>query len=302
MVVTTTSVFGLTAEQINKITMASSIGKSIIAKDGMSFETALPSIMGQESSWGVFVIGDKWDANGKLKSVYMSSLGNFQIKLSTAKLTIKKYPRLYNKYKHLIYEGKSIYTKYEQHQKRYEILKARVGKGYNHYVDNQADSIRQSKDYKKIKYYKNIIENPKWIKRVAEGKPRAIRTMKWAKKELIYHEAKYKILVKVFEKNTAKNFSLDMREYTKEMIVCNNLRAKASKDMRLINRLLTDFSFGAEIAGHYLLSMYEEARKRGFSNPYKRAIGRYNGGWNNIPYYNLVMKKSITVKKVVGRV
>jgi len=302
IMMTTTAVFGLTTDQINKIHEASKVGKTIRAKDGMTFETALPSIMGQESSWGVFVLGDKWDKNGRLKSVYKSSLGNFQIKLSTAKLTIKKYPKLYIKYKHLVYDGKSTYIKYEYHKRRYEILKAKVGKGYNHYVDTQAETIRQSTHSKKIGYYTRIIENPKWIKREAEGKKRAIRTMKWAKKELAYHKVKYASSLKAFETNTAKRFADHMREYTTEMIACNNLRERASKDMRLINRLLTDFSFGAEIAGHYLLSMYEEARKRGFSNPYKRAIGRYNGGWNNTTYYNLVMNKSVTVKKIRKKV
>lgn len=302
LLITSTTASGLTQTQIEKINIASAIGKTIIAKDGMTFETALPSIMGQESSWGVFVVGDKWDRNGKLKSLYMSSLGNFQIKLSTAKLTIKKYPKLYRKYKHLVYDGKSIYLDYEWHKKKYDMLNAKVGKGFNYYVDTQVELIRESNDYKKMKYYTLVTKNPKWIKRASNGNRRAIRTLAWANKELKYHTIRYNRLVKWFKTDTAKNYLIDMSNYTKEMTICSNLHEKASKDMRLINRLLTDFSFGAEIGGHYLLSVYEEARKRGFSNPYKRAIGRYNGGWNNTTYYRLVMAKSITVKRVTKRV
>jgi hypothetical protein len=261
--ISTTLVYGLTSDQISKINEASRIGKTIRAKDGMTFETALPSIMGQESSWGVFVLGDKWDKNGRLKSVYMSSLGNFQIKLSTAKLTIQKYPKLYAKYKHLLYKGKSIYLQYEQHKKRYEALKKIVGKGYDYYVDVQVENIRQSTDSKKIIYYTNIIKNPKWIKKEANGDKQAIRTMKWAKRELAYHKVKYAESIKKFKNTTKDNFSSLMQEYTKELISYNNLKEKAAKDMRLINKLLTDFSFGAEIAGHYCM---KKQKKEGLIN------------------------------------
>ncbi len=301
MVVLTSSLFGLNIEQTKKIKIASNIGKHIVAKDGMTFETALPSIMGQESSWGVFVIGDKWDKNGRLKSVYMSSLGNFQIKLSTAKLTIKKYPKLYAKYKHLVYDGDSIYMKYEKHNAEMQMYKAAISGGQKDYTINKIKTIQTQKDYKKMTYYRGILDNPLWIKRYKAKTKQALSTFKWAKRELTYHTIRYDRKVLKATNNAMLAFVKDTKKFSYHLGEVNKLRAKASKDMRLINRLLTDFSFGAEIGGHYLKSCYNEAVSRGFSNPYKRAIGRYNGGWNNTTYYALVMTKSKTVKKIMRR-
>ena len=46
------SLMALSNVQKKKIIIAYHIGKNIKAKDGMTFENTLPSIMGQESSWG----------------------------------------------------------------------------------------------------------------------------------------------------------------------------------------------------------------------------------------------------------
>jgi len=231
----------LTAIQIKKIQDVYTIGKTIVASDGMSFEKTLPSIMGQESSWGVNVIGDKYDNNGKLKSVYDSSLGNFQIKLSTAKLIIKEYPQLYKKYKYLIYDGNSVYIKFEK---------------------NKA----------KMDYYKSVMNNPKWIKRFKAKEDKAIKTMQWAN-----------------------------RNFEKHRKIHNSLVSKAVKDTRLINKLLTNHKFGAELAGYYLLSMYENALKKGWSKPYKRSVGRYNGGWDNWIYSNKVLKRMKIINNLIKK-
>jgi len=230
----------LTKEQIKKIKDVYVIGKSIKCKNGMTFGYSLASIMGQESSFGKYIIGDKY-SNGKLKSLYDSSLGVFQIKLKTAKLIILKHKDLYNKYKHLIYKGKSIYIKYE-------------------------------KNKKKLLYFKNIIHNKKWIKRAKNNEIKAIKTLNWANKE-----------------------------YIKCLKIHNLLIKKTYKDTLLINKLLSDYKFGAIIAGYYLRDNYEYALKKHMNKAYLRSIGRYNGGWNNFKYAKKIMKRMKLVKKIIKK-
>jgi hypothetical protein len=241
LILTTKLLFGLNQDQIRNMKIAYKVGKTIKAKDGTTFENTLASIMGAESSWGEEVIGDKYDKNGRLKSVYESSLGGFQIKLSTAKLTIRKYPHLMKKYGYLVYKGKSIYLKYETNKQ-------------------------------KMNYYKGILTSSKWKERFNKGQEKAKKTMAWAN-----------------------------RNYIKHMKIHNSLVSKARKDTKLINKLFTDVRFGAEIAGHYLLSHYNHVLKKGWSRPYKRAVGRYNGGWNNMEYANRVLKRMKTVKKIMRK-
>jgi hypothetical protein len=160
LILTTNLLFALSDEQVKNMKVAYKVGKTIKANNGMTFENTLVGIMGQESSWGKYVLGDKYDNNGKLKSVYESSLGAFQIKLSTAKYTIRKVPELYKKYRYLLYDGRSIYLEYEYHKS-------------------------------KMNYYVGVINNPTWVKRFVRGEDKAIRTFAWAKKELKRHKETY---------------------------------------------------------------------------------------------------------------
>ena len=234
------NLFALTNIQKAKIKTAYNIGKTIKAPDGMTFENTLPSIMGQESSWGKANIGDKYDNSGRLKSLYDSSLGNFQIKLSTAKITILKFPYLYKKYGHLVNTGKSTYKEYAKYRK-------------------------------KLEYFRKIFQSRSWKKRAKMGNKKAIATIAWAKKEFL------------------KNYNL-WKKASKQ----------ARRDTKLINNLMYNFKFSAEIAGYYLLNTYEQAlNKFGKKQVYWRAIGKYNGGWNNKRYYNYIVKRMKIVKKVI---
>jgi len=69
-------------------------------------------------------------------------------------------------------------------------------------------------------------------------------------------------------------------------------------DTALINRLITDASFGAKLSAFYFIKNYNEALKRGMSRPYFRAISRHNGGWNNKKYYNALMKNLRSIRKL----
>ena len=165
----------LDREQITKTQIAYNTGAKIKASDGTTFENTLASIMGTESSWGKMTLGDKFFKNGKLKPKRLMSLGNYQIKVSTAKETINKYNHLNDKYSSLL-----------------------------------------------------------------------------------------------------KNENLN----------------------KLIKELQWNSKFGAEIAGHYLLSMYEQSIKKDHWNPYMKAVGRYNGGWMNMTYAKRVILNMQILKKL----
>jgi hypothetical protein len=118
------------------------------------------------------------------------------------------------------------------------------------------------------------VTSKSWNKRADDKDPKAIRTLKWAKKEFLYHYA-------FFEKS----------------------KEQAKQDTKLINKLMYDFEFGAIISGHYLKHCYEMSlRKFGKSQAYWKAVGRYNGGWSNKTYYNKILKRMKTVKRIMKMV
>lgn len=86
--------------------MAYDVGKTIVADDGTTFEHALATIMMNETSGGIFLIGDKYNKK-KLKTIDKCSLGAFQVKLSTAKYLIKKYSRL-RRFKRYLNDDKAL--------------------------------------------------------------------------------------------------------------------------------------------------------------------------------------------------
>ena len=77
--------FGFTNNQKRIIRQSYNIGKLIKAKDGMTFENSLASIVFTESSAGKYVVGDRFS-----KHLRDASLGAFQIRIKTAKWIIKK--------------------------------------------------------------------------------------------------------------------------------------------------------------------------------------------------------------------
>lgn len=101
------SLFALNNKQTKIIKESYNIGKEIKARDGMTFGYALSAIVLQESSAGRDLIGDKYK-NGKLKNFYDSSLGIFQIKLSTAKWIIRRESFLNKYFKNLLHNDKKL--------------------------------------------------------------------------------------------------------------------------------------------------------------------------------------------------
>jgi hypothetical protein len=282
------NLFALNTIALNKIKTAWDFGKHTKAKDGMTFEYAISGIMGQESSWGKAVVGDKYTKTGKLKDLYESSLGNFQIKISTAKLTIKKIPYLKKKYKYLIYDGNSIYKKYISLNKKLIKLEATSYKNIS----------CENKNYNKMSYYYKIYNNKSWNNKAKNNNKKAIKTLIWAKRK--YEEYKKKYNKALFERNLKfskkeKELQIKIKDIKNKLSL---LKLKANKDTLLINKLLIDFKFGSEIASNYLKLIYEEALNKKLKNPYKRAIGRYNGGWNNMVYYNKIKNRVKTIRKL----
>ena len=96
--------------------------------------------------------------------------------------------------------------------------------------------------------------------------------------------------------------SFQMRVPTaKEIIQKNKLEEYyqyLKDDTALINRLITDVGFGAQLSAYYFIKNYNEALRRGMSRPYFRAISRHNGGWNNTTYYNALMKNLRSIRKL----
>jgi hypothetical protein len=84
--------FGFTSYQKSIIRQSYNIGKLIKAKDGMTFENSLASIVFTESSGGKYIVGDRFS-----KHLRDASLGPFQIRIKTAKWIIKK-DKFCNKY------------------------------------------------------------------------------------------------------------------------------------------------------------------------------------------------------------
>ena len=68
----------------------------------------------------------------------------------------------------------------------------------------------------------------------------------------------------------------------------------------LVQSLLYNIPFSATIASYYLKMNYDLAKKRGYSNPYFRTISRYNGGWNNMNYYNKIKLRIKQLKLLVN--
>jgi len=108
----------------------------------------------------------------------------------------------------------------------------------------------------KIAYYEDIV-NRYQNKRTGRAK----RVLRWANRELKYYKRK-------------------MYKY----------KDYYTKDLTLAQLLLSDSKFNVKVAVLHLIDNYNTALKRRMSNPYFRAISRYNGGWFNKIYYKRVMK------------
>lgn len=93
-----------------------------------------------------------------------------------------------------------------------------------------------------------------------------------------------------------------IRVFTAKEIIRNNELKNYYKylenDTALINKLITDVEFGAKLSAYYFIHNYNEAVARGMSRPYFRAISRHNGGWDNKPYFQALMKNLRTVRKL----
>lgn len=225
--------------QVERIKVAYSVGKNIKASDGRNFAMALPSMAGVESSWGSLIIGDSVDKRGNQKHLFDCSLGAFQIKMDTARLTIRNNPSLYEKYGNLIYDGERV---------------------------SNGELVRLIADIKK---YSKILTDGELISKKNQGDKKSINKLMWAKTQL---------------EITKENYVITAKKY--------------SKDSQLANKLMNDYEFGSVIAGHYLKDMYNIALDRNYTKTYKRAIGRYNGGWSNMKYADAVADNFEVVQAV----
>ncbi|HEX5623345.1 MAG TPA: transglycosylase SLT domain-containing protein [Sulfuricurvum sp.] len=85
--------------------------------------------------------------------------------------------------------------------------------------------------------------------------------------------------------NTARHVS----QYVKKLSWLNKL-----SDIQIAARLLGDIRLSAKVAAHYVVLLHEQ-RRNSF-----HAVSGYNGGMNNHPYYNRVMKNMALVDHLVS--
>jgi hypothetical protein len=159
---------GLSKKQISLLQKAYSIAKKYKSNDGHTFEDTIVAIYLVESNAGKHLIGDKYYVTGELKSLYESSLGPGQIKLSTALLVINSFDNLKRKYGQLYHKDYYAFKKYVP------IMR-------------------------KLTYYKSVLNNPIWKKRWAEGKKLKVKA--WAEREYKYWLKKIKPYIKYIKKD-----------------------------------------------------------------------------------------------------
>lgn len=86
--------YNFSDEQYRLLKIAFNVGKNIHAKNGMSFEKALSSIVLTETTSGKYIIGDSFDKDRSRRHLLKNSLGPFQIRLSTVRVISRKIPSL----------------------------------------------------------------------------------------------------------------------------------------------------------------------------------------------------------------
>ena len=119
-------------------------------------------------------------------------------------------------------------------------------------------------------FLKNKYENR--LKNNIGNQKRNKKVLKWVKKELKINKQKFKKYKKYYY-----------------------------KDLQLAQLLLSDLKFNIKVITFYLIYNYENAIKKGYKNPYFITISRYNGGNNNIKYYNKIIKKMKIIRKLKQR-
>jgi hypothetical protein len=130
-------------------------------------------------------------------------------------------------------------------------------KNYRNFIHKNPFAFKKYVIYlQNIAYYENIIHRYK-----NKHTKRAKKVLRWAKRELRYNQNKM-----------------------------NKYKHYYQKDFQLAELLLSDIVFNIKIGTLYLITNYNEAKKRHMWNPWFKAISKYNGGWYNKRYYKKVIK------------
>jgi len=209
--------FGISPAQLKRMQIVADEAIKLHKETSYSYEKTILAIYLQESSAGLKVIGDKYKDSFYILSYVNDKKSRIYIKKN---LLIKKD----GKY-HYIYKG--FYKKVYRHVGRLKPLRDSSLGGFQ---------IKLSTARKVIKHY-------------------------------------------------------DMQEYAK------------LSDTDLINKLLVDIRFSANIAIRYLIMCREEANKKNLAYPYLKSVSRYNGGWKNIKYlYGYKDKKNKSHSGIIQKI
>ena len=104
--------FALDNIQLKVLQDVYKIASKFKAKDGHIFNDTMSAIVLTETSAGKYLIGDNYYPNKKEKYFLLKSLGVGQVKLETAILMIKKYPKIFKKYNYLNHKDPFAFKKY----------------------------------------------------------------------------------------------------------------------------------------------------------------------------------------------
>jgi len=161
------NLFALNESQLKVLQNTYKIASKFKAKDGHIFNDTMCAIVLTETSSGKYIIGDNYYSNGKEKHFLLKSLGIGQVKLETAILMIKKYPKIFSDYRYLLHKNQFSYKKYVN------------------YLEN-------------IMYFQNIYDRYRNKKHKTK---RDIRVIKWSKRELNYYQNKMSKYEKYYYKD-----------------------------------------------------------------------------------------------------
>jgi hypothetical protein len=156
------------------------VGKTVKTNDGMTFEKTLVGIVLTESSAGLNLIGDDFDYKTKSKATLIkSSLGAFQMKVSTVKDMIKKYPKAFEHLKNktdrelinlLLRNYKDsaklagYYLKYNYERKsKFKVFKSRYFRSVSNYNGGNHNEVYYNKVIKRVREVNFLLKTSSFL-------------------------------------------------------------------------------------------------------------------------------------------
>jgi hypothetical protein len=143
----------------------------------------------------------------------------------------------------------------------------KIFKNYQYLIHKNPYAFKKYVPYlENIRYFQNILD--RYTNKIQKTQ-RDKKVIRWAKRELRFYIRK-------------------MQKY----------KYYYNKDLLLAQLLLLDLGLNVKVGTLYLITNYNEAKKRGLWNPWLKAISRYNGGWYNKKYRKKIFKNMKIVRNL----